>query len=175
MLERFTYNQKTWGLIISAVLLTIVGYYLAISPTFELQHKINKAEVEIEKAKTASSDVKKATKELAKLEQMVGQTSASFEIFQKELLNAVVPFADENHIKVTEIKLPHLAQKNTYEVQTLQIVCKGNFEQLSRLLDHIQRNNIGRVCSVNYELKKDYKLKKRFLYATFYIQNYIAL
>ena len=175
MFSRFTYKQKTGILIVGALLLLFIGYKIAISPTFALLGKIDVQETKINKAKTANSDISKALKSLALLKTKVGKTSPSFEEFQKELLNSVVPFAETKKIKISEIKLPHKASKNNYEIQTLQIECKANFKALTELLNHIQKENIGRVCSVNYELRKDYKLKRRFLYATFYVQNYLAL
>jgi hypothetical protein len=175
MFSRFTYRQKTGLLIAASLLLLFVGYKIAISPTFKLLSKIDVQESKIEKAKTANSDISRSLKNLAVLKRKVGKTSPSFEAFQKELLNSVVPFAEKNKIKISEIKLPHKAPKNNYEIQTLQIECKASFKALTELLDHIQKENIGRVCSVNYELRKNHKLKRRFLYATFYVQNYLAL
>lgn len=175
MFDKLTYKQKTWLLIVSAAVLFILGYSLAITPTIEIFDKIGDKELKIEKAKTADQDILRAQRKLQDLKRKVGKTSESFELFQKEVLNTVVPFAKQKKILVNEIKLPHKAAKNSYEIQTLQIECRGSFKSLTQLLDHIQKENLGRVCSVDYELRKDYKLKKRFLYATFYIQNYLAL
>ena len=175
MFSRFTYKQKTGLLISASLLLLFVGYKIAITPTLGLLSKIDALETKIEKAKTANYDISTAVKNIAVLKRKVGKTSPSFEAFQEDLLNSVVPFAEENKIKISKIKLPHKASKNNYEIQTLQIECKASFKALTQLLDHIQRENIGRVCSVNYELRKNHKLKRRFLYATFYVQNYLAL
>jgi len=175
MFSRFTYKQKTGLLISAGLILLFIGYKIAISPTLSLAGKIDVQENKIEKAKTANSDISRGLKSLAILKRKVGKTSPSFEAFQKELLNSVVPFAEKNKIKISEIKLPHKAPKNNYEIQTLQIECKASFKLLTKLLNHIQKENIGRVCSVNYELRKNHKLKRRFLYATFYVQNYLAL
>ncbi len=175
MFSHFTYKQKTGLLITASLLLLFVGYKIAISPTLGLLSKIDAQETKIEKAKTANSDISTAVKNIAVLKRKVGKTSPSFEAFQEDLLNSVVPFAEENKIKISKIKLPHKAPKNNYEIQTLQIECKASFKALTELLDHIQKENIGRVCSVNYELRKNHKLKRRFLYATFYVQNYLAL
>ena len=175
MFSRFTYKQKTGLLISVGLILLFFGYKIAIVPTLSLVDKIELQETKIEKAKTANSDISRGLKSLAILKRKVGKTSPSFEAFQKELLNSVVPFAEKNKIKISEIKLPHKAPKNNYEIQTLQIVCKASFRSITNLLDHIQKENIGRVCSINYELRKNHKLKRRFLYATFYVQNYLAL
>lgn len=175
MFDKLTYRQKTWLLIVSAIVVFWGGYSLAISKTFDLYSKIEIESQKLQKAKTANNDIVFAQNKLNQLKYKVGKTSPSFEIFQKEVLNKVVPFAKQNKILVNEIKLPHKSIENRYEIQTLQIECRGNFRSLTRLLNHIQKENLGRVCSVDYELRKDHKLKKRFLYATFYIQNYLAL
>lgn len=174
MFSMLSYKQKMWLILISGAFVFVLGYYFAITPTLSVWDKIEKEEYKIEKAKTAHIDIEKATKSLQVLRQKVGKTSPSFMQFQKDFLNSVVPFADKNKIKVSEIKLPHYAPKNGYEIQTMQLECKGSFKGLTQLLNHIQQENIGRVCSVNYELRKDHKLKREFLYATFFIQNYLA-
>lgn len=175
MFSQLTYKQKTIMLIVSSIVVLVIGYQLAITPTLKLNSNIQKAKQNIELAKTAPNEISEANLLLEQLKRKVGQTSPSFEIFQMEVLNSIVPFADEHEIKINEIKLPHIATESNYEVQTLQIECKADFKELTLLLNHIQLENIGRVCSVNYELKKDLKLKKWFLFTTFYIQNYKAL
>jgi len=174
MFDNLTYKQKTWLLVISSSILLFIGYKVAIIPTFKIQSSISLKQSKIEKAKTAQVDILKAQSQLTQLKTKVGKTSETFELFQKEILNSVVPFAKENDVLINEIKHPHKASKNGYEVQTLQIECRGGFSNLTKLLNHIQKENIGRVCSVHYELRKDYKLKRRFLYATLFIQNYLV-
>ena len=172
MFSQLSYKQKTRFLLISGFILFFIGYKLAILPTLDLYRKIEKEVKNIEMAKTAPNIILKSKNKLQELEKKVGQTSPTFELFQKEVLNAVVPFSKKNHIKINEIKSPHIANKNSYEVQTLQIECKANFKNLTLLLNYIQHENIGRVCSVDYELRKDHKLKRHFLFAKFFIQNY---
>lgn len=175
MLDKLTYKQKTIVVIFLGLLLFITGYQLAIRPTIDLHFKIEQSRNAIQTAKAAPFNIERYQIELKKLNQKVGKTATSFEVFQKEVLNTIVPFTEKKGMKIEVIHLPHFAQEKKFEIQTLQIECQSSFKNLTLLLDHIQKQNIGRVCSVDYEMKKNNLLKKWFLFSTIYIQNYKAL
>jgi hypothetical protein len=174
VLDNLTYKQKTILLLIAGIVVFILGRS-SIEATFDLYADINQKELDIKNAKSAPNDILKYEQELVQLNYKVGKVKPSFEQFQKEVLNCLVPFVNRQKIKLKEIKQPHYANKSGYQIQTLEITSIGSFKKLSLLIDHLQKENTGRICAVNYNLKKDNKTKKWFLESTIFIQNYKAI
>ena len=99
MLDNLTYKQKTILLLIAGIVVFILGRS-SITATFDLYADINQKELEIENAKSAPNDILKYEQELVQLNYKVGKVKPSFEQFQKEVLNCLVPFVNKQKIKL---------------------------------------------------------------------------
>jgi len=175
MFDKFTHKQKTIALILGVFCLLYLGFKISVIPTIVLSNKIEQHELIVTQSKTAPEKIRQLKKQLRTLEKSVGNVETDFDVFQERLLQTIIPFTNSNSLTLSEIQEPHYATINGYQVQTVIIKIKGEFKDLSFLINHIQQNSVGRISSVSYNLKKDNKTKKMYLQATMFIQNFKVL
>ena len=175
MFDKLTYKQKTITLVIGVLCLLYAGFQISVTPTIALTEKIEENEFIIFQSITAPEEILRLKQQLQILKRSVGNVETNFDVFQERLLQNIIPFMNANKLNLAGIQEPHYASINGYEVQTVIIKIKGEFKNLSFLIDHIQQNSVGRISSVSYDLEKDSKTQKMYLQATIFIQNYKAL
>ena len=65
-----------------------------------------------------------------------------------------------------------LQKENDFEVITVQIVAQGVFVNLVKMVYYFEQvNKIGRVTSVRFEKKEDFKNRKQYLAVKLLLQN----
>lgn len=175
MFDKMNYKSKIVLLSFGSFLLLVVGYSISVTPTIDLYEQTNQKKAAYQQAIIGPEKLLSMEKELNVINKSVGNVSTNFEDFQDKLLEVIIPFTNENDIKLSEIREPHFYVINGYEVQTITSKIIGNYKYASLLIEHIQKESIGRIGSIKYELKKDQKTKKEYLETTLYIQNFKAI
>ena len=167
-------NKVKFYLVLSlAVLLLFLSFNLALKPTFNQAKTLKNTKEKIEKAKTAPQKIQIAETQLAQMKEIVGSVENDYYVFQEQLLNTVVALSANNNVKIQQVKEPHVASINDYEVQTILINLKGGFNNITKLLDELERKrNLGKISSVSYDLIQNKRLKVFVLEATIYVQNF---
>lgn len=175
MFSQFNHKQKTIILLLGAFTVLILGYSISVVPTLEIKAELEQKEQLYNDALIGPDQIKKLENKLTAINNSVGSVDVGFEDFQDRTLELIIPFSNSNQLTVNEINKPHYFESNGYEIQTMCIKVIGSYKNTSLLIDHIQNQDLGRVNSIRYNLKKDQKTKKEYLETTLIIQNYKAL
>ena len=156
-----------------AVLLLLLSFNLALKPTFNQANTLAETKQKIEKAKSAPEKIQVAEKQLQEMKEIVGSVENDYYVFQEQLLNTVVALSATHNVKIQQVKEPHVATINDYEVQTILINLKGGFSSITKVLDAFERKkNLGKISSVSYDLIQNKRLKVFILEASIYVQNF---
>lgn len=172
MLNQLNYKNKTLLVVAASVLFLLLGWNTSISKTLDIYSSYQEQLTTLEKAAKAPEKLRKLNQELSKIESSFGRKNAEFHEFQDALLNLVIPYSNQNKLKIVEINEAQKANEKGYQIQTVSLRVSGSFKAITLLIDEIQHSSLGRLCSVDYELKKNRKNKTRYLQGTIYIQNF---
>ena len=91
---------------------------------------------------------------------------------QQLLLGIISDYCNENDLVLKDFPLPIIFNDKDYIIETNIFEIQGGFIKLLKLVYELEQKTIvGKVMSVNYEIKKNYKTKSYALTATIYLQN----
>jgi len=170
--SKLTYQQKNKILGIGYLVFLVVVYQLAISKSWELydQNAVLETKLANDKASYANRE------ELEQKQAMLDHRISSFFIDslnnEKILLETISTYCRQHHVLLNELPAIVEYREGNFEIGTYKIVLEGNYIPLVKMIYLLeQKSKIGRVSSVKFDLKYDYKRKKEVLSMTLYIQN----
>ncbi len=160
-------------LVFSFILSLLIAYKLAFSKTISLRKlylnnekeslsvaDINKKLFQLTKQKTHNDSILKKYKNL---------TNSSF---QNNLLQTINIISRENSLTVLSFNEPHYFIKDKARFANYQIKLSGSYENILKLLNKIEEEyKFGKLHSVNFEKKKDYKSGRKYLVVDFLLQR----
>ena len=171
MLSGLTYKKKNGLLLICTVLVLIMVYSLAIKRTFAIYELSEASEEKIEQAKDAPLMIMKLKKELQEMDQRIGKNKNQINN-EQQLLELVTGYCQSNHSILREFPKGTLAEKGNLLIETNHFTVQGSFSMLLKLVYELeQKEALGKVASVRYQLKKDIQTKELALTVSVYIQN----
>ncbi len=92
--------------------------------------------------------------------------------FQSNLLHTITSFADTHHLSVVTFEEPHIYLKNEVTLNTFSFSVKGNYNDTLSLIHELeQTKKLGKMLSINFEKKKNYRTNKEFLETTILLQR----
>lgn len=92
--------------------------------------------------------------------------------FQSNLLHAVTSFAQAHHLSVVTFKEPHQFIKGESKLNTFSFSVKGNFANSLKLVYELEQiKKLGKILTVNFERKKNYRINKKYLETTILLQR----
>ncbi len=167
-----TDKQKNIGLVIGFLVLLIISYVFSIQKTIDLKTRLIALNKEKELLSNASERIFNLQQENKYLDSILQQKELSIEnSFQQLLLNKLHTFKKENSIEVISFKEPHQVEKNTTNLSTYSFEIKGSFSVLLKLVNFLERQQLGKLTSVNLEKKRNYRKNKEELTGRFYLQK----
>jgi len=172
MLNNLTYKQKNRALMVILALLIPLSYNMAFKKTWELYGECKETEEKLELAADAPSKMAGIKKRLQEIEAIAGKQQDSRQPAQQKLLGIITAWCQENRLVLKEMPNAINTAENDLLVETNVFEIEGSFSKLLNLIYQLeQKNNAGRVASVNFKTRKDYKTRQLILSATIYIQN----
>jgi hypothetical protein len=172
LFENLTYQKKNKLLAGVLVLALILAYFLAIQNTIYAYKSYKENEEKVANANTAPQKVAYYKKKLADIENIIKKQQGTGMDNQQLLLSVVSDYCNENDLVLKEFPLPITSNDKDYTIETNIFEIQGGFIKLVKLVYELEQNTIvGKVMSVNYEIKKNYKTKSFALTATLYLQN----
>lgn len=167
-----TDKQKSIGLVIGFVLLLVISYVFSIQKTLDLKSRLTDLKKEKKLLSNASERIFNLQQENKYLDSILQQKELSIEnSFQQLLLNKLNTFEKENQIEVISFNEPHQVVKNKTNLSTYSFEIKGSFNTLLKLTNFLERQQLGKLTSVNFEKKKNYRKNRDELTAQFYLQK----
>lgn len=167
-----TDKQQNIVLVIGFVVLLIISYVFSIQKTFDLKSRLTTLKKEKEMLSNASERIFNLQQENRYLDSVLQQKELTIEnSFQQLLLNKLNAFEKNTPIEVISFNEPHQSIENNTNLSTFSFEIKGSFSALLKLTNFLERKQLGKLVSVNFEKKKNYRKNKEELTGQFYLQK----
>ena len=154
------------------VLMLLAIYSLTIKKTINLFSECKATEAKINLAKDAPQRAEQLENELHRIENKIGKQNSAAESKEQQLLEIISHYCQNNHTILREFPKTMSSDQGDLTIETNLFVLEGGFQSLIKLVYLLeQKSTYGKVASVKYQIKKDFKTKEEVLTATVYIQN----
>ena len=175
MFNNLSYQQKTVGLIVIAIMLSITAYKRSFKLTINAFTELLEVEEQRHFLNSSHLNIKDLDQELLLLDELIGKKQMAPELVQQGILD----FVSHHHndmIKVHKLREIHTATDAKFKIYSNQLILEGTFNNLLKTIYNFEKQfQYARIVSVNFEKKKDYSSKKTKLFATLIFQNYEKL
>jgi len=169
-------RQKNIALVGGFLLLLIISYVFSIQKTFELKTKLNSLEKDKELLSNATERIFNLQQENLYLDSILQLKDVSIEnSFQQTILNRLNSFSKNESIEIISFQEPHSFKENTTRLDSYSFEIKGNFNALLKLVNTLEKQQLGEIISLNFEKKKNYRRNKQELMVAFHIQKLAQL
>jgi len=92
--------------------------------------------------------------------------------FQNNLLQHIEIYTNSYDLKIVSFNEPHQFTKKEAILRTYSFSVKGNYTDILQLIHNLEQNgNYGKLISINFEKKKNYKLNNTFLECEILLQR----
>lgn len=165
-------KQKNIALIAGFLLLLIISYVFSIQKTFDLKTRVTSLKKDKELLSNANERIFSLQQENKYLDSILKLKDLSIEnSFQQTLLNKLNTFSKKESIDIISFHEPHSFIQNNTHLNTYFFEIKGSFNALLKLVNTIERQQLGEIRSINLEKKKNYRRNRQELTGQFYIQK----
>ncbi|MES2141097.1 MAG: hypothetical protein V4511_15430 [Bacteroidota bacterium] len=172
MFKNLTYKKKNQLLIIVSVLALYLIYAFAVKKTIAAYSEYCYAEKQIELAANAPVMAVQLENQLLQMDSKIGKQNVNGQNTEQALLELITNYCQNNHAVLREFPETTIAKQGDLFIETNLFVVEGEFASLINLVYILeQKNKLGKIASVRYQLKKDFKTKDMTLTAAIYLQN----
>ncbi|WP_405567976.1 hypothetical protein [Polaribacter sp. Asnod6-C07] len=167
-----TDKQKNTALVIGFLILLFISYQFSIKNTFVLKKRVNELKKEKELLSNANQRILNLQQENRYLDSILAKKEISIEnSFQQTLLQKLNTFKKSIPLSIISFNEPHTIEQNNTIVKTYSFEIKGTFSSLLKLLNTLERQQLGQLISLDFEKKKNYRKNKEELIGKFFIQK----
>ncbi len=172
MFNNLTYKKKNQLLIIATVVVVLLVYYIAVKETIHAYSEYTDSNKKMEVAANAPALVVKLKNELSRIDVKSGSQQKKEQNTAEALLSLITEYCQNNNAVLRDFPETSIATQGDLLIETNRFVVAGNFTTLINLVYLLeQKNKLGKISSVKYQLKKDFKTKEMVLTATIFLQN----
>lgn len=166
-------QQKNIALVIGFLILVWISYVFSFSKTLDLKKRLNTLKNEAALLENSTLKIQQLSKENQYYDSILkAKQISSDKSFQNNLLTTINSYTDTTNVKVVEFKNPHSFRKNGSTMLTYSFSLKGNFNQITQLIYILEQQfKLGKIISVNYTKKRDYRKRKNYLECTILLQR----
>jgi hypothetical protein len=172
MIAGLSHKKKNRLLGIASLFLLLAIYRLGIKNTLNARQEyaaLNEKAGMLDRMPAESSQMEK---ELAAIETGIKRYGQDSSEHQQQLLDLLTQYCQENRTVLREFPQTIISENGDLQVETNHFVIQGGFHELLLLVYTLeQKQRIGRIASVQYQLRKETKTKTTVLTATVYLQN----
>ncbi len=141
MFKNLTYRKKNKWLVVGLILFAFFSYKMACQQMMSIDH-------------------------------VLGTSQRADTNVQQQLLGIVTDYCQKRDVVLREFPKTIQKTQEDYLVETNIFTVEGDFIKLLELVYLLeQKSRIGKIASVNFLSKKDFKTKSLALTATIYLQN----
>lgn len=172
MFKNLTYKKKNQLLMVAMLVVLFLVYSFAIKKTLNIYNTYSVAEEKIALAANAPVMAAHLEKELMQMDIRLGNEKTKKQNTADALLELTTHYCQNNHAVLREFPKTTVSDQGDLLIETNQFVVEGDFSTLINLVYVLeQKIKLGKVASVKYQLKKDFKTKEMVLTAAIFIQN----
>ena len=166
-------SQKNIALVIGFLLFLWIAYQLSFSKTIALKKQYVTMKNEMELFDNSTQRLLYLQKENAYYDSILKSKRISTDkSFQNNLLSTITTFADTTNVTLKTFSQPHVYQQEDTEILTYTIILHGHFNYILRLIYMLEQEvKLGKIISVHYEKKKDYRRGTTYLECTLLLQR----
>jgi len=129
-------------------------------------------EQQLSMAENAPEKIAGIKNRIAEIETRIGSNQSMEVDFQDLLLEKVSGYCKLNNLVLKEFPQTHSFSQQDYLIETNTIVVEGGFIKLLKLVYSLENDfEIGKVVSVKFSTKEDFRSKQLCLSAIIYYQN----
>lgn len=160
-------------LLIAGILLTaLLVYSLGIKKTMNAYMAYSDAKKKMELAANAPEKAAQLENKLSEMNAKMGDQGTKEQNTTEALLSLITNYCQNNHAVLREFPQTTMTEAEDMSIETNRFTIGGDFATLVNLAYILeQKNKLGKVASVNYQLKKDFKTKEMMLTASIFLQN----
>jgi uncharacterized protein YnzC (UPF0291/DUF896 family) len=165
-------KNKNILLVVGFFVVLFIAYSFSIKKTMEAKELLTTLWSEKELQSNAQSKIFNLQQENAHLDAILRKRDLSIEnSFQQTLLKKINSFAEKEKITIISFEEPHEFERNEINLKTYFFEIKGDFRALLKLINELERQQLGQLVSVNFIKKKKYRTNRTALSCQFYIQK----
>ena len=164
--ENVDFKKQYYIVIIVSFCLFIIVFMIAIKPTLELRNKFKV----IEKQYVA---LQENPNEIASLRSKLQtyQSSQTDGNINQPISDEISKYCASNGLKVS-YPTPTKIHNGNLIIETNVFIITGGFHKITKLAYYIeQEKKIGKIVSLQYEMKKNFETRSQYLQATLYLQT----
>ncbi|WP_457617867.1 hypothetical protein [Lutibacter sp.] len=157
------------------LLLCWIAYLFAFSKTIEAKKEYKAQKQQAALFSNVAKNIQKIKQEdtyytkLLKRHQLIVEGS-----FQNNLLAAINEFSNANDLAVINFNDPHQFKLDNALQETYTLAIRGNYNNILKLIYHLeQERKFGKVVSVQFEKKKQYRTNKNYLECILLLQRIV--
>lgn len=166
-------KQKNIVLLIGFVLLLWLTYQFSITKTFEAKNEYNTLLNQKELLSNVPQKISYLKQQNKHLDSLLETNKITVESsFQNNLLQFINNYAIDNQLKLVAFNEPHQFVENDAILKTYSFTVKGSFNMILQLIHTLENyGNYGKLVSVNFDKKKNYKTNSVYLECSIYLQR----
>ena len=166
-------KQKNIALVIGFILLLWIAHRLSFSNTLNLKKQYTVLREEALLFENSSQKLLQLQKENQYYDSILKSKRISTnKSFQNNLLSTINASADSTNVKVVSFQNPHVFEQEGAEILTYSFTLRGNFNEITQLIYQLEQQfKLGKIISVNYLKKRDYRRRSDYLECNILLQR----
>lgn len=165
-------QQKNIGLLIGFLASVFIAYNFSIKKTIAFKNRNFELIQEKNLVDNAVAKIQFLQQKNNSLTTFLTSKNVSLESsFQQMLLEKVTQFSKDKNITTIAFNKPHKVQDEQTTIETYSFKLKGDYVSLIKLINHLEQEQLGKLISVNFEKKKNYKTNRYYLTSTIFLQK----
>lgn len=168
-------KHKNIALILSFILLLWMAHELSFSKTLALSKEYHQLQKEILLFENGSQKLMTLQAQNKYYDSILkSKNIATHRSFQNTLLRTINSFADSTNISISTFHNPHVFITDNTKIFTYSFSLKGNFNQITKLIYLLEQEfKLGKIISVNFLKKKDFRKRSEYLECTVRLQQIV--
>lgn len=163
-----TYKQKYQLLLVGILAFTFIAYWLAFGKTWAAYSKTKTLQQQLSNADQAWKQIQTYQQQLKELE--AEQNNQNFS--QNTLFQKVTNFCHDKKLAIREMPESKVYKQQDIKILHNPIKVEGSYIPIVQLLYELeQKQKLGKVVSVEFNLGKNLQNRKKELVASIYLQN----
>lgn len=168
-----TLKQKNTALGIGSIFLFWMAYQFSFSNTFALKKQYQTLKIEQENYTNVPQKLVQLKQQNVYYDSILKSKKISTEVsFQSNLLQTITAFADSTQLKIINFNNPHVFKSDNTHFNTFSFTVNGSFSKITQLIFELeQQYKLGKVISVNFQKKRNYRRSSDYLECTILLQR----
>ncbi|CAA0140995.1 hypothetical protein [Tenacibaculum maritimum] len=164
--------QKYIALLIGFFLFLFLIYKAAIKKTIKAKENLIELQREKQVLDNASEKIQYLQEKNNYLNATLKENDISiFNSFQQTLLKKIIDFSITHSIDIINFNEPHTIREHKAIKETYIFRVIASYNNVLKLINYLEQQQLGKLISINFEKKKNYKTGKEFLTTEIYLQK----